>query len=77
MPGAQSVEGVIKTWPMFGQNNLISFYYFADLETGVEVHQPLPDLGDLGAEQDWDLVEVMERGEVSVGREDFELRHLH
>ena len=77
MLGAQSVEGVIKTWPMFGQNNLISFYYFADLETGVEVHQPLPDLGDLGAEQDWDLVEVMERGEVSVGREDFELRHLH
>ena len=47
------------------------------LETGVDVHQPVADVGDLGAEEDGHLVEVMKRSEVSVGREDFELRHVH
>ena len=36
------------------------------LEAGLEVHHPVADVGDLGAEQDGHLVEVVKRGEVSV-----------
>ena len=48
------------------QNNDCMYSQASHLEAGLEVHHPVADVGDLGAEQDRNLVEVVKRGEVSV-----------